>query len=140
MSYPVINPTIITLFIFLPVLILILLGLNLLLATFNPDSEKTTTFECGFSPIYGQTRNPFHIQFYLVAILFLVFDLEIFFLFPLAVSLNKISLYGFSIFVIFFVILTIGFVYELGHKVLDFTNKVSSSSQPNSSTHKKNIG
>jgi len=127
MSYPIINPTIITLFIFLPVLILILLGLNLLLATFNPDPEKTTSFECGFSPIYGQTRNPFHIQFYLVAILFLIFDLEIFYLFPLTVSLNKISLYGFSIFVVFFVILTIGFVYELGHKVLDFTNKVSSS-------------
>src|ERR1700742_5195176 len=130
MIYPLINPTIITLFLFLPVLILILLGLNLLLAPFNPDPEKTTSFECGFSPIYGQTRNPFHIQFYLVAILFLVFDLEIFFLVPLTVSLNKISLYGFSIFVVFFVILTIGFVYELGHKVLDFSNKVSSTIQP----------
>src|SRR5258706_10498526 len=133
MSYPIINPTIITLFIFLPVLILILLGLNLLLATFNPDSEKTTTFECGFSPIYGQTRNPFHIQFYLVAILFLVFDLEIFFLVPLSISLNKISLYGFTIFVIFFLILTIVFVYELGNKVLDFTNKVSSSNSTEAS-------
>jgi NADH:ubiquinone oxidoreductase subunit 3 (subunit A) len=122
MSYPVINPTIITLFIFLPVLILILLGLNLLLAPFNPDPEKTTSFECGFSPIYGQTRNPFHIQFYLVAILFLIFDLEIFFLVPLSVSLNKISFYGFSIFCIFFLILTIGFIYELGHKILDFSH------------------
>jgi NADH:ubiquinone oxidoreductase subunit 3 (subunit A) len=127
MSYPIINPTLITLFIVLPVLILILLGLNLLLATFNPDSEKTTSFECGFSPIYGQTRNPFHIQFYLVAILFLIFDLEIFYLFPITVVLNKISLYGFAIFLIFFIILTIGFIYELGHKVLDFTNKVSTS-------------
>ncbi|SRR5258708_391901 len=123
MSYLVINPTIITLFIFLPVLILILLGLNLLLAPFNPDPEKTSTFECGFSPIYGQTRNPFHIQFYLVAILFLVFDLEIFFLVPLTVSLNKISFYGFSIFLVFFIILTLGFVYELGNKVLDFTHR-----------------
>jgi NADH:ubiquinone oxidoreductase subunit 3 (subunit A) len=122
MSYPVINPTIITLFIILPVLILILLSLNLLLAPFNPDPEKTTSFECGFSPIYGQTRNPFHIQFYLVAILFLVFDLEIFFLFPISVVLNKVSFYGFSVFLIFFLILTIGFVYELGHKVLNFTN------------------
>jgi NADH:ubiquinone oxidoreductase subunit 3 (subunit A) len=117
----------VTLFIVLPVLILILLGLNLLLATFNPDSEKTTSFECGFSPIYGQTRNPFHIQFYLVAILFLIFDLEIFYLFPITVVLNKVSLYGFAIFLIFFIILTIGFIYELGHKVLDFTNKVSTS-------------
>jgi len=140
MSYPIINPTIITLFIFLPVLILILLGLNLLLSPFNPDPEKTTSFECGFSPIYGQTRNPFHIQFYLVAILFLVFDLEIFFLVPLSISLNKISLYGFTIFLIFFVVLTIGFVYELGNKVLDFTDKVTSYSQPNSSTHNKIIG
>jgi NADH-ubiquinone oxidoreductase chain 3 len=123
MSYLVINPTIITLFIFLPVLILILLGLNLLLAPFNPDPEKTTSFECGFSPIYGQTRNPFHIQFYLVAILFLIFDLEIFYLVPFTVSLNKISLYGFSIFLAFFVILTIGFVYELGNKVLNFTHR-----------------
>jgi len=121
MSYPIINPTIITLFIILPVLILILLFLNLLLAPFNPDPEKTTSFECGFSPIYGQTRNPFHIQFYLVAILFLIFDLEIFYLVPLTISLNKISYYGFSIFLVFFIILTLGFVYELGHKVLDFT-------------------
>jgi len=123
MSYLVINPTIITLFIFLPILILILLGLNLLLAPFNPDSEKTTSFECGFSPIYGQTRNPFHIQFYLVAILFLVFDLEIFYLVPFTVALNKFSFYGFSVFLIFFLILTIGFVYELGNKVLNFTHR-----------------
>ena len=128
MSYPIINPTIITLFIVLPVLILILLGLNLLLATFNPDSEKTTSFECGFSPIYGQTRNPFHIQFYLVAILFLIFDLEIFYLFPITVVLNKVSLYGFAIFLIFFIILTIGFIYELGHKVLDFSKNDNSRS------------
>jgi len=53
-----------------------------------------------------------------------VFDLEIFFLVPLSISLNKISLYGFTIFVIFFVILTIGFVYELGNKVLDFTKVI----------------
>lgn len=124
MIYPTINPTIITLFIILPVLILILLSLNLLLAPFNPDPEKTTSFECGFSPIYGQTRNPFHIQFYLVAILFLVFDLEIFFLVPLTVSLNKISLYGFSIFLIFFIILTIGFIYELGNKVINFGKNI----------------
>lgn len=131
MSYPVINPSIITLFIILPVLILILLGLNLLLAPFNPDPEKTTSFECGFSPIYGQTRNPFHIQFYLVAILFLIFDLEIFFLFPLPIVLSKVSIFGLSIFFIFFLILTIGFVYELGHKVLNFSNKDSTTNVKN---------
>jgi NADH:ubiquinone oxidoreductase subunit 3 (subunit A) len=122
MSYPIINPTIILYFLIIPVLILILLGLNLLLSPMNPDSEKTSSFECGFSPIYGQVRNPFYIQFYLVAILFLVFDLEIFFLFPLSTVLNKISFYGFTIFLIFFIILTIGFIYELVNKVLDFNN------------------
>jgi NADH-ubiquinone oxidoreductase chain 3 len=123
MNYLVINPTIITLFIFLPVLILILLGLSLLLAPFNPDPEKTTSFECGFSPIYGQTRNPFHIKFYLIAILFLIFDLEIFFLFPLPKVLDKVSFFGICIFFIFFLILTIGFAYELGNKVINFTEK-----------------
>jgi NADH:ubiquinone oxidoreductase subunit 3 (subunit A) len=121
------NPTLLTLFLFLPVLIGILLLLNLLLAPHQPDPEKITTFECGFSPVFGQTRNPFHIQFYLVAILFLIFDLEIFYMVPLTVALNKISLYGFTIFAIFFVVLTIGFVYELGAKVLEFSKTETSS-------------
>jgi NADH:ubiquinone oxidoreductase subunit 3 (subunit A) len=114
--------TLIMFFIVIPVLVLILLGLNLLLASHNPDPEKVSAFECGFISIFGQTRIPFHIQFYLVAILFLIFDLEIFYLVPLTVSMYYISLYGFSIFLIFFIILTIGFVYELGQKVLEFSN------------------
>lgn len=119
------SPVLICLFIFVPILSLILLGLNLLLAPKNPDPEKLTSFECGFTPIFGQTRSPFHIQFYLVAILFLIFDLEIFYLVPLTVSLSKIYLYGFSIFAIFFVVLTIGFIYELGAKVLKFSEQKS---------------
>ena len=108
-------------FIIIPVLVLVLLGLNLLLAVHNPDPEKVSAFECGFISIYGQTRIPFNIQFYLVAILFLIFDLEIFYLVPLTVSMYHISSYGFSIFLIFFVVLTIGFIYELGQKVISFT-------------------
>jgi NADH:ubiquinone oxidoreductase subunit 3 (subunit A) len=113
-----------TLFIFciiIPVLVLVLLGLNILLAVHNPDPEKVSAFECGYSTIYGQTRIPFNIQFYLVAILFLIFDLEIFYLVPFTVSMYYIGSYGFFIFVIFFIILTIGFVYELGQKVINFT-------------------
>lgn len=125
MNFILINPVLFTLFLFLPILIAILLGLNLLLAPRNADPEKLTSFECGFTPVFGQTRNPFHIQFYLVAILFLIFDLEIFYLVPLTVSLSKISLYGFSIFTIFFIILTIGFIYELGAKVLEFSDQKS---------------
>lgn len=112
-------------FLFVPLLVGILLGLNLLFSVHKPDSEKVSPFECGFAPIYGQTRSPFHIQFYLVAILFLVFDLEIFYLVPLSVSMYQVGSYGFSIFLIFFIILTIGFVYELGAKILHFTDQKS---------------
>jgi NADH:ubiquinone oxidoreductase subunit 3 (subunit A) len=118
-----------TLFIFIiiiPVLVLVLLGLNLLLAVHQPDPEKVSAFECGYTTIYGQTRIPFNIQFYLVAILFLIFDLEIFYLVPFTVSMYYIGSYWFTIFVIFFIILTIGFIYELGQKVINFTLMPSS--------------
>lgn len=118
----------ITLFIFfIPVLSLILLGANLLLAVHRPDTEKVTPYECGFSPVYGQTRNPFSIQFYLVGILFLVFDLEILLTYPYAVSVYQTSAYGFWIVMIFFFILAVGFVYEFGKGALYFTDQRSSS-------------
>lgn len=116
----------ITLFIlFIPILVVILLIANLLLAVHRPDSEKVTPYECGFSPVYGQTRNPFSISFYLVGILFLVFDLEILLVYPMASTMYTIGAYGFWIFIIFFIILTIGFVYEFGSGALYFTDKRS---------------
>jgi NADH-ubiquinone oxidoreductase chain 3 len=114
------------LFIFVPVLTGILLALNLLLAVHRPDSEKVQAYECGFSPIYCQTRAPFHVQFYLVGILFLIFDLEILLIYPLAVTLYQVSTYGFWITMIFFAILTVGFVLEIGSGALHFTNQKSS--------------
>jgi len=113
------------LFIFIPVLVAILLALNLLLAVHRPDTEKLSPYECGFTPIYGQTRSQFSIHFYIVAILFLVFDLEILLLYPIAVTLYQVSTYGFTIAIIFFTILTIGFVFELGKGVLKFTEHKS---------------
>ena len=121
--------SLLVLFIFVPVLVVILLGLNLLFAVHRPDSEKVTAYECGFSPIYGQTRSPFYIQFYNVAMLFLVFDLEILLLFPIAVTLYQVSTYGFWIAMIFFGVLTIGFVYEIGSGILKFTDQRSSLNQ-----------
>ena len=118
------------LFIFIPVLVVILLALNILFAVHRPDSEKVTAYECGFSPIYGQTRSPFYIQFYNVAMLFLVFDLEILLLFPIAVTLYQVSTYGFWIAMLFFAVLTIGFVYEIGSGILKFTDQRSSLSSP----------
>jgi NADH-ubiquinone oxidoreductase chain 3 len=112
--------TLLVLFIFVPILTLILLALNIIFAVHRPDSEKVTSYECGFSPIHGQTRAPFSIQFYIVGILFLVFDLEIVLLYPFSVSVYQVGQFGFWVVMTFFVILTLGFVYELGSGALKF--------------------
>lgn len=126
--------TITILFIFVPILVAILLLLNVLLAVHRPDSEKVSAYECGFSPVYGQTRAPFSIQYYLVGILFLVFDLEILLFYPLAVTLYSVSGYGFTIGILFFIILTVGFVYEFGKGALYFTDQRSAIRSPSSLT------
>jgi len=77
----------------------------------RPDSEKVSAYECGFEA-FDDARSKFDVRFYLVAILFIVFDLEVAFLFPWAVSLGDIGLFGFWSMIIFLAILTIGFVYE----------------------------
>lgn len=102
------------LFIFVPILSAVLLVINLLLAPSNPDEAKVSPFECGMNPVLGQTRSTFHIHFFIVALLFLVFDLEVLLLYPVAVTLYQVSVYGFSIAIIFFIVLTIGFVLEIG--------------------------
>ena len=113
------------LFILVPVLTLILLGLNLLFAVHRPDESKVSPYECGFSVIHGQTRSVFHIHFYLVSMLFLIFDLEILLLFPLAVTLYQVSIFGLSIGIIFFIVLTIGFVLEIGSGAISIANAIS---------------
>ncbi len=105
---------------YLPVLIFIgvATGLSLImvLASFlvsksAPNSEKLSPYECGFDA-FDDTRDQFDVRFYLVAILFTIFDLEVAFLFPWAVSLGKIGLFGFWSMMIFLIILTVGFIYE----------------------------
>ena len=110
--------TLLILFIFVPILAIILLLVNVLLAPSRPDEAKVSAYECGFSVIYGQTRSTFHINFYVVAMFFLIFDLELILLFPISVSLNQVGLYGFSIAIIFFIVLTIGFVMEISSGAL----------------------
>jgi NADH:ubiquinone oxidoreductase subunit 3 (subunit A) len=110
------------LFIFVPILVFILLFLNFFFAPIKPDNEKLSPFECGFSPVYGQTRNNFNIQFFLVSLFFLIFDLEILLLFPIAVSLYQVGFYGLSIAIIFFLILTIGFIVEIAMSVIKLTD------------------
>jgi NADH-quinone oxidoreductase subunit A len=105
---------------YLPILIFlgIAVGMTLmiLMASFvvarqRPDTEKLSPYECGFDP-FEDTRGRFDVRFYLVAILFIIFDLEVAFLFPWAVSLGNIGMFGFWSMMFFLAILTIGFVYE----------------------------
>ncbi len=93
------------------VLSLLILGLSFVFSTQKADPEKVSAYECGFDP-FDDARSRFDIRFYLVAILFIIFDLEVTFLFPWAVSLNKMSFFGFWSMIVFLVILTIGFIYE----------------------------
>jgi NADH-quinone oxidoreductase subunit A len=105
---------------YLPILIFILIGiavgvgpivLGFLLAPHRPDSEKNSPFECGFEA-FEDSRMRFDVRYYLVAILFIIFDLEIAFLFPWAVVLDSIGMFGFVAMMVFLAVLVIGFIYE----------------------------
>ena len=105
---------------YLPILVFIVvaLGMGILLilaaivvAVRNPDPEKLSAYECGFNA-FDDARMKFDVRFYLVAILFIIFDLEIAFLFPWAVAFKDISMLGFWSVIVFLGVLTIGFAYE----------------------------
>ena len=89
----------------------VLIGLGFLLGPRKPDAEKLSAYECGFEA-YTDTRMKFDVRYYLVAILFIVFDLEIAFLFPWAVALDAVGMVGLAAMGIFLLILVVGFVYE----------------------------
>ena len=93
--------------------------LNFLFSPKKPDPEKLSAYECGFEA-FSDSRIEFDVRFYLVAILFIIFDLEIAFLFPWAVSLGNIGVLGFWSMMIFLFILTIGFIYEWKKGALDW--------------------
>ena len=103
-----------TIIIFFGVALLLSIGfifLNFVFAPKNPDPEKLSAYECGFEP-FNDSRMEFDVRFYLVAILFIIFDLEIAFLFPWAISLGSIGALGFWSMMFFLGVLTIGFIYE----------------------------
>jgi len=93
------------------VLACVIFGLSYLISAHASDAEKLSTYECGFDP-YEDSRNAFDIRFYLVAILFIIFDLEISFLFPWSITLSTIGFTGFWSMAIFLLLLTLGFLYE----------------------------
>ena len=110
-------------FIFIPILSIILLAINLLLSPHNPYQEKNSVFECGFHSFLGQNRTQFSISFFIFALLFLLFDLEILLVYPYIVSAYTNGIYGLIIMLVFFLILTLGFVFELGKNALKIDSK-----------------
>ena len=105
---------------YLPIIIFLVLALglscafvvvNFILSPKKPDPEKLSAYECGFEP-FEDSRMEFDVRFYLVAILFIIFDLEVAFLFPWAITLGKIGVFGYVSMMIFLTVLTVGFVYE----------------------------
>ena len=105
---------------YLPILIFIIIGfaiaigmttLSFIVGDSKPDNEKLSAYECGFEA-FDDARGRFDVRFYLVAILFIIFDLEVAFLFPWAISLGSIGVFGFWSMMIFLLILTVGFIYE----------------------------
>lgn len=101
------------------VLSCVLFGLAYFLTKQRPDFEKISSYECGFDP-FNDARDPFQIKFYLTAILFIIFDIEILYFFPWVVALKEISIVGFYTMYMFLFILTLGFVYEWYKKAIDW--------------------
>jgi NADH-quinone oxidoreductase subunit A len=93
------------------VLAVVIVSASLLVARQKPDAEKLSPYECGFEP-FADARSKFDVRYYLVSILFIIFDLEVAFLFPWAASLGAIGLFGFWSMVVFLGVLTVGFIYE----------------------------
>jgi len=92
---------------------------SLVIGKNKPDAEKLSAYECGFDA-FDDARNKFDVRFYLVAILFIIFDLEVAFLFPWAVSLGEIGIFGFWSMVVFLGVLTVGLIYEWNKGALDW--------------------
>ena len=105
---------------YLPILVFLVMGvlfglmpmmMGFMVAPNRPDSEKLSPYECGFEA-FEDSRMKFDVRYYLVAILFIIFDLEIAFLFPWAIVLDEVGMYGFMAMVIFLAVLVVGFIYE----------------------------
>ncbi|PCI64427.1 MAG: NADH-quinone oxidoreductase subunit A [Kordiimonadales bacterium] len=101
------------------VLSVVFIGAAVLVAKQKPDDAKLSAYECGFEA-FEDSRSQFDIRFYLVAILFIIFDLEVAFLFPWAIALGDIGMYGFWSMMIFLGVLTVGFIYEWNKGALEW--------------------
>src|SRR3984893_10830255 len=129
-------------FVFIPLLAFILLAVNLIFAPHNPYQEKNSAFECGFHSFLGQNRTQFSISFFIFALLFLLFDLEILLVYPYVVSSYTNGVYGLTLMLIFFLALTLGFAFELGKNALKIDSRqmlILTSKQSNTTTYINSI-
>src|SRR3978361_294555 len=110
-------------FVFIPLLAIILLAVNLIFAPHNPYQEKDSVFECCFHSFLGQNRTQFTISFFIFALLFLLFDLEIVLIYPFTVSSYVNSIYGLIVMIVFTLIVTVGFIFELGKNALKIESR-----------------
>lgn len=112
--------------VFIPILAFLLLAINIIFAPHNPYQEKDSAFECGFHSFLGQNRSEFSISFFIFALLFLLFDLEILLVYPYVVSGYVNGVFGLIVMLIFFLVLTLGFAFELGKNALSIESKQTS--------------
>jgi NADH-ubiquinone oxidoreductase chain 3 len=110
-------------FVFITVLAFILLGISVLLSPHTPYSEKNSSFECGYSSFRGQNRTEFSVSFFIFGLLFLILDLEILLVYPYTVSSYNNGAYGLFFVIVFLLILTVGFAYELGRNALKINSR-----------------
>lgn len=113
--------------IFIPILAVLLLSINLLFAPHLPYQEKDSAFECGFSSFLGQNRTEFPLSFYVYGMVFIIFDMELVTSYPFVVSGYSNGVYGLTVLLVFFVVLTLGFIFELGKNALNIDSRQTSS-------------
>lgn len=113
------------LFILVTVITLLFLALNFILAPHNPYQEKYSIFECGFHSFLGQNRTQFGVKFFIFALVYLLLDLEILVVYPYGLSSYENGIYGLIIVLLFILIITVGFVFELGKSALKIDSRQS---------------
>jgi len=113
------------LFIFVSIITLLFLVINFLFAPHNPYQEKYSIFECGFHSFLGQNRTQFGIKFFIFALIYLLLDLEILLIYPIGISMYGNNIYGLSFAIIFILLITAGFVLELGKNALKIDSRQS---------------
>src|SRR5690348_5992839 len=123
------------LFVFVTILTIVFLLLNFILAPHNPYQEKYSIFECGFHSFLGQNRTQFGIKFFIFGLVYLLLDLEIISIYPYAVSEYDNGIYGLAIVLIFTIVITIGFVFELSKNALKIESRQTLTNIKKSNTY-----